>query len=108
MKLPTLNPYLILGVVLSHLALGSFVGWKAYNLATERAEAKQLSDKDIARTAADAVAAVVVDAVKTHKGSTQVIHNKAVETIKENTIYAECKLPEDMQALIQAAGERSD
>lgn len=106
MKLPMLNPYIILGVVLSHLVLGGLAYWKGGDHMATKLEAEWLSDEALARQAADAVAAGVVAAIGEHKGKTTVINKEAKTIIERETLYKECVIPEDMRQLIQKAGER--
>lgn len=101
MKLPGVpNPWVILGVVLAFVAVAASSYLKGRVDEENAIMAKQATVKEVAREAADAVANDVATYIANHRGNTQIIHNKAVETVKENTVFAQCLQPEEMQKLI--------
>ena len=97
-----IKTYAIIGMA-AIIATGAAYGigrWQGGTAAEQRIAAKQAGEDAAAQGRQDEVLGIVAKAVAAQQPKNTTVYNKATDTVRENTIYKDCKLPEDMQELI--------
>lgn len=88
-----MNPYVLLALVISWGASVAGAGWYGVGLGEDRIIAKQASDEQIRRSTLEAAQQGAADAIAKLKPVNTTIVQKTQREIRENTVYAECRVP---------------
>ena len=88
-----MNPYLLLALVVGYGASVAGAGWYGIGIGEDRMIAKQASDEKIRKDTFDAAQQGAADAISKLKPVNTTIVQKTQREIRENTVYAECRVP---------------
>jgi len=88
-----MNPYVLLALVIGWGASVASAGWYGIGLGEDRIIAKQASDEQIRRSTLEAAQQGAADAIAKLKPVNTTIVQKTQREIRENTVYAECRVP---------------
>jgi hypothetical protein len=88
-----MNPYILLALVIGWGASVAGAGWYGMGLGEDRIIAKQASDDKIRQETREAAQQGAADAIAKLKPVNTTIVQKTQREIRENTVYAECRVP---------------
>jgi len=88
-----MNPYVLLALVIGWGASVAGAGWYGMGLGEDRIIAKQASDDKIRQETREAAQQGAADAIAKLKPVNTTIVQKTQREIRENTVYAECRVP---------------
>lgn len=88
-----MNPYILLALVIGWGASVAGAGWYGIGLGEDRIIAKQASDDKTRQETREAAQLGAADAIAKLKPINTTIVQKTQREIRENTVYAECRVP---------------
>jgi hypothetical protein len=88
-----INPYILLALVVGWGASVAGAGWYGLEAGDDRATARQARDEQIRKQTFDAAQEGAAAAIAKNKPINTTIVQKTQKEIRENTIYADCRVP---------------
>lgn len=88
-----MNPYVLLAVVVGWCASVGGAGWYGMGLGEDRIIAKQASDDKIRQQTFNDAQRGAAAAIAANKPINTTIVQKTQKEIRENTVYADCRVP---------------